>query len=337
MMGLALAYPEQCAAGIRLGASMPLPASRARPDCVVVAGMGGSAAAGELLGAVVGTDLPCPLIVHRDYGLPGFVGVKSLVIAVSHSGDTEEALSAFREAGRRGARRLAICSGGALARVARRSRAPLCLVPGGQPPRTASGYLFFPLWLALQRMRLLRRDEASLRETLRLLRRMAEALGPGVATRENRAKQIALWCRGKVPVIYGWQGFTYSIALRWKTQFNENAKVPAFAYALPEMNHNEIVGWQAEASLKERFGIIWLRDHAEPRRIAERFELSKRSVGKRPQGVEEWSVGVSAMARAFSLWYLGDLVSIYLALSQQTDPTPISSIVGLKRALARRS
>ncbi len=336
MLGLTARYPEQCKEGMRLGRAVALPRGPKRPDCVVLAGMGGSAAGGELLRVLAGPDLGCGFYVHRDYSLPSFVGPGSLVLVASYSGDTEEALSAYREARRRGAARIAICSGGALARMARRDGAPMCLVPGGQPPRTASGYLFFPMWVVLCRLGLVRSQARAEGETLALLERMAGRLGPEAPCGRNAAKQLALGCVGKVPVVYGWNGFVYAVALRWKTQFNENAKVPAFAYPVPEMNHNEIMGWEGPTELTGRFLAIWLRDRREPKRIAERFEYTKEVLQGRLTSIEQWSEGASAMARAFSLWYLGDWVSIYLALARGTDPTPIAGIVSLKRALAGR-
>jgi len=336
MLRLALEYPQQCERGLEIGEAFPLPRLGGSPECVVVAGMGGSAAGGELLRVLAGPRLAAPVFVHRDYSLPPFVGAKSLVLVASYSGDTEEAVDSYKEARRRGATRIAFCSGGRLARLARKDGISLCVLPGGQPRRTASGYFFFPMYVALERLGVLKGDRRGKAETLVLLRALAKEWAPEVPLSRNRAKRLAQACYGRVPVIYGWDGLTYAVAMRWKAQFNENAKVPSFCYALPELNHNEIMGWGRSEGLASRFAAIWLRDKREPKRIAQRFELTRSALRERLRGVEEWSEGTSAMARMFSLWYLGDWASIYLALAYRTDPTPIPAIVALKQALAGR-
>jgi glucose/mannose-6-phosphate isomerase len=272
--------------------------------------------------------------VNRHYTLPAFVGPRTLVVLSSYSGNTEETLAAHREALRRRAPTLCITSGGTTARLAARSKAPLITVPGGLPPRAALGYSFFPLLTALSRWGLVRSRPRDVRETIALLESKAEEYGdPGAAA--NRALQLAEMLRGRLGVVYSSTERFDAVATRWRGQIAENAKSLMFGHVLPEMNHNELVGWKALTEPMSRMQVLFLRDRADHRRVQVRMEITKEIVARYAGGVAEvWSEGKSLLARIFSLVHLGDWVSLYLAVLHREDPMPVEVIDYLKRELA---
>jgi glucose/mannose-6-phosphate isomerase len=230
---------------------------------------------------------------------------------------------------------LAITSGGKLGEMAERDGAPICKVPGGQPPRTAFGYLFLPLLLAAEKYGIVTLAEDDRQELLNLLEQVSEECGPANPVPENPAKQLAIILEGRIPIIYGAQGYTSAVALRWKTQFNENTKVPAFAYSFPEMNHNEIMGWEGVKPDNNTFAVILLRDGAESPRIKARFEITKSLIKDKAPVYEVWSRGESPLVRSMYLNLVGDWVSIYSALLRGVNPTAIQAIKSLKESLSK--
>ena len=248
-------FPAQCREAQAL---RPVPEVRSGPPpLVVVAGMGGSAAGGDLVSASAGDRLRVPVLTHRGYGLPAGAGPGTLVIAVSYSGDTVEAVSAFEAALAAGTMALAVTQGGRLGALAARHRAPLVTLPGGLPPRLALGYLFFPLLGILASAGLLTPPPSEVAEALEVVETLAVELGPGQPSGKNEAKHLALEIGDRTPVAYGGQ-LTGAVAYRWKTDIEENAKRLAVAGALPEMNHNEIEAWRAPEA--GRLHAILLRD-----------------------------------------------------------------------------
>ncbi|HEV2474881.1 MAG TPA: SIS domain-containing protein, partial [Chthonomonadales bacterium] len=222
--------------------------------------------------------------------------------------------------------------------LARSHAAPVCTVPGGQPPRSATGYLFIPLISFLQRSGLLRRDlSGDLADAVNRLTDMSALLGPAVPTAQNPAKQMAMALHGRLPVIYGSQGYRGAVAVRWKGQFNENAKQPAFANVLPEQNHNEILAWNLAARFGAEWSVIFLRDPSERSagsRIARRVEVTAEIVGGSAQVIEVWAEGDSMLERMLGLFYSGDFITVYLAYLNGVCPTDIGSIDRLKAELA---
>lgn len=331
MVSLISAFPRQCEKALELASAWPLPSLSTNISQVVVAGMGGSAAGGDLLQSLADK----PVVVSRGYEIPTFVDSRTVFFAVSYSGDTEETLSAYRAARERSALVLAIASGGKLAEMADADGVPLCRIPPGQPPRSAFGYLSVPLLLAAQRYGIMTLGEGDTQESLAVLNQVAEECGPMNPTPENPAKQLALALRGFIPIIYGAQGLTAAVALRWKAQFNENAKIPAFSYSFPEMNHNEIMGWEGVKQEDNTFVIVILRDGAESPRIGARFEITKSLIKDKAPIYEAWSRGNSPLGRAMHLNYFGDWVTVYSALLRGVDPSAIHSIRCLKDSLSK--
>ena len=301
------------------------------PGGLVIAGMGGSAVGGLLARAALGDRASRRISVSRDYGLPAWTTPDTTVLCSSYSGNTEETLTAFEAAGALGARRIVCTTGGRLAQQARAEAVPVIGVPGGFQPRAAVGYM---LVVALEIAAL-----AGVGEGLRTEIDVAAAAAKGLATawgpdspEDSLAKSLARKLHGTVPEILG-SGLTAPIAYRWKTQINENAKTPAFCGELPEVDHNELVGW-GSASKQGRFSVVFLDDSDLHPRVRDRIEFTQELI-RRHAAVDERvsSVGESRIERLVSLVLLGDLVSLYMAVLAGYDPGPVDALEELKRRL----
>jgi glucose/mannose-6-phosphate isomerase len=205
-------------------------------------------------------------------------------------------------------------------------------VPGLQP-RAALGYSFFPLLVAFSRLGLIRPRRNEIDETIRRLRVMSRSLG--TYDRKNKAVQLARALHGRIPIIYSAADPLDTVNLRWRGQIAENAKQLAFGHVLPEMNHNEIVGWEVNRALLKRMVVVFLRDRGAHSRVRLREEITGNMLRRRAGSVlEVWSEGTSLLTRLFSLVYLGDWMSYYLAIMNRQNPTPVKAIDRLKRALS---
>ncbi|MDI6870128.1 MAG: bifunctional phosphoglucose/phosphomannose isomerase [Bacillota bacterium] len=327
--------PEQCEEAFRLGQEAPLPEA-AGVRQVVVVGMGGSAIGADLLRGYVEGEMAIPFLVSRTYHLPAFVSRETLVIASSYSGNTEETLSAYGEARERGARMFAIASGGELERRAQADGVPFCRIPGGYSPRAALGYSFVPLLAVLSRLGLIRDRAEDLAEAVKVMRELRAELGQGTPAADNPAKQLAERLYGKLPFIYGAAPWSSAVAYRWKGQVNENAKNLSHSNILPELNHNETVGWEFPERLTAQIEVVLLRDREDHPKVQRRFEVTSTIMRPHVSGITEvWSRGHSILARLFSLIYHGDFTSYYLALLNGVDPTPVKVIDYLKGELAK--
>jgi glucose/mannose-6-phosphate isomerase len=327
--GALVAFPRQCRAATELRAEPAV--SVKRPRLVVVAGMGGSAAGGDLLATCATDRLEVPLIVHRGYGLPVAATDESLVIACSYSGDTVEVLSAVDAAAARGTAIVAVTAGGALAARAQAAGWPLVRLPGGLMPRMALGYLFLPCLELLRGAGLELASAGEVAEALAVVEALGRELEPARAVAGNEAKLIALAVHGRLPAIYGGP-LTGAAAYRWKTDVEENAKTFALSGVLPEMNHNEIEAWHGPDA--QRMQLVLLRDTDEPPEIARRFTLLREIAGLAAGGVSEIRArGVGRIARLLSLVYLGQWTSYYLAILRGVDPWDVPRLDELKRRM----
>ena len=303
------------------------------PELVVVAGMGGSAIGGDLLSDLISDRARIPVFVCRDYHLPGFVKEGSLVFAVSYSGNTEETLSAFSEALRRKCMVIAMTSGGKLAYLCRKLGVPVLEVPSGMVPRAALPYLFIPLIVLLERTGAVKGLRGQVEATSELLRSMREELAPDVPPERNEAKKLASELLGTVPIIYGF-GYLRAVAHRLKTQFNENSKVPSFYNWLPSLNHDEVVGWEGEEELTKHFSVIFLRGLSEEPELKARIELTRELVvGKAAKVLELHARGSNRLEEMFSVLYIGEMASLYLAFARGVNPLITPSIDAIKSGM----
>ncbi|MDK2931469.1 MAG: glucose/mannose-6-phosphate isomerase [Bacillota bacterium] len=335
MLKIVSDLPQQIRDALGIAGRADFPASLAGARCIVSAGLGGSAIGGDVVRELVADELKVPMVVVRDYDLPAFVDRDTLVFVSSYSGNTEETLSAYGIARERGARMVCITSGGRLAELATRDGVPLVTIPQGFPPRTALGYLFVPMLVALARLGYVRDAAEGFEEAELILRDLAVVLGPESPTSVNQAKRLALAMHGKIPLIYGSSGITGAAALRWKTQINENSKTHAFWNAFPELNHNETVGWGAGEDISKALRVVLLKDKGDHPRVQRRMEITATLMGGAAGIDEVYSLGRSKVARLLSLVYVGDFASLYLAFLYGVDPKPVKVIDYLKNELAR--
>jgi glucose/mannose-6-phosphate isomerase len=335
MRRLLVEFPGQVEDAVRIGKKSPAPYASASINNIVVTGLGGSAIGGDLLRSYLQEELHIPFFVNRHYFLPAFVGKNSLVIVSSYSGNTEETVASHKEATKRDAKVLCISSNGETERLARKYHQPLITIPKGFPPRVALGYSFFPVLVALTKMKLIKTRDKDIRETVSLLKEKSK-LYSSPDLKKNKAFKLAQKLYGKVPIVYSAADKFDIVNLRWRGQFAENAKVLAFGHVLPEMNHNELVGWKVLKRQMRNMVAIFLRDESDHARVQRRMAITMEIVGEYAnEVVEMYSEGTSLMARIFSLIHLGDWTSYYLAILNGIDPTPVRVIDYLKNELAK--
>ena len=305
---------------------------------IVFSGLGGSAIGADFIRSYLAYEMPIPILVNRHYRLPAFVNERTLLIVSSYSGDTEETLASLKEGLNRHAKILAISSGGELARKAQVHSFPVIQIPGGMSPRAALGYSAIPLMIALSKIGFKQAYRAEeVREARELTDQLAKTqYGPSIPEDRNLAKQLASQCFKKYPIVYAGTDFLDVVALRWRGQIEENAKALASHHILPEMNHNELVGWQNPAPILKDFVVLILRDQADHTRVRMRMKLSEEIIARKAAKVTELSSqGKGLLARMMSLIHLGDWLSFYLAALYQVDPTPVEVIQYLKSELAK--
>ncbi len=334
MLGKVAEMPRQLAQARRVATAVPLDERLGDVDAVIVLAMGGSAIGAELVGAAAGDRLRVPLIVHRDYGLPAGAGERTLILAASHSGETAETLSGFAAARERGLPAAVITTGGRLASSAAEAGLPLLRYQLGGQPRAAIGFGVGLVHELLSRLGLIR-DPDALASAVSALEPLLERMAPSVETDANPAKQLAWAMFGRMPIVYG-HGLMSAVAHRWKTQLNENAKAWASWEPMPEANHNAIEGSLNPRELGDAPYIVQLRDPDEPPEIAERYRVVEELLGERATNRSEVTAeGPNPLARVLTTVAYGDLVSVYLAILYQTDPTPVTLLAMLKERLAR--
>lgn len=320
-----LTLPDQLRWGLDLD-----PAGVASERGIVLLGMGGSAMAATV-GSLAATSAS-PIEVHRSYGLPGWAEESgAAIIAVSYSGNTEEVLSGVDAAFSAGLEVSIITSGGRLEEIATERSLPIVLVPGAMQPRAGVGYQAAGVTRVLGASGVIADAEGELTEAADVA---DELLGNGTGPAVKQGTAIAADLSGKTAIIYGGFGVGATAAYRWKTQLNENAKVPAYSSVVPEMNHNELEGWHDATG--EHFAIVYLRDEHDHPRIKQRLDLSEALIGRAAATAGSvTSNGSGAIARLTSLAVVGDVASVVVAELAGTDPTPVPTIEGFKQSLGK--
>jgi len=327
LLGIMSSLPEQMVFGLDQGSALDLPSDVRR---IFIVGMGGSAIAADVFAAWTMDRRATDIQVIRDYRLPAHASEGDIVIAVTYSGDTEETLSAASQAVRIGCKLIGVSSGGKLADFCKENRMERVGVPQGYPPRGAFGYLFGTI-AGLCRGVIVDNIDKEIKKAAVHLEEERKALNPDKSTKVNRAKSIALKVYGKTPIIYGSMAFA-PVARRWQTEFNENAKILAWASSFPEADHNEIEGWGGSQS-SGRFQPIFLRDRNETDELRMRIDATRGIIGRKAKPIEVEDKGDSLLSRMLGTLLLGDLASIYLAVLRKVDPYPVISIDALKAKL----
>jgi glucose/mannose-6-phosphate isomerase len=335
MMSKVGTLPEQLRAGMDLASKAWKSLEIARPDHLVIAGVGGSAIGAEILRSYVVDRMPLPVIICRDDHLPGFVGPRSLVVVSSYSGSTWEALACFEGALGTGAMVCCVSSGGELLARAKRHSVPSLSLPGGYPPRAAVGYSFAALLGLVVYTGMIDFRSEDLAGCTTVMEGLCRTYGSGEGG-ENAAFLLARSLIGRIPIIYC-SNCLGAVGLRWKNQFCENSKRLAFVGLLPEMTHNDIMGWEVDHKGIEP-GVVFLRVAGEHADTAARFDFIRNLARKGGDFCGEfWGSGSERLTQLFSLILLGDYASVYLALLRGLDPTPIATIDDLKAELKSRA
>ncbi len=330
-------FPEQCQRAWEkiMGFDLPPEYKYKGIERVIILGMGGSAIGGDVVRRLALAESKTPIWVHRDYDLPPFTDERTLVIASSYSGNTEETLSAFTQSLKTKAKKLVLTSGGKLKQLAEREGIPVFAIDYQAPPRAAFPHSFIPLVGIFQKLGLLRDKSAELKEGLKVLNKLAGDLVETNPLASNPAKQLATKLHRHVVIIYGAEILS-EVARRWKTQLNENSKTMAFFELFPELNHNAAVGYDFPPEVKERVFVVLLHSVLLNPRNRLRYEATARLMTKaqiKHELVE--AIGASPLAQVMSLILFGDYASFYLAILNKIDPTPVDSIDFVKKYLAQ--
>ena len=305
-----------------------------RPGGLIVCGMGGSAIGGDLAAAAIGGRRRAPMRTVRGPRLDPRATRDALVLCASYSGETEETLASFADAGAAGAERIVLTTGGRLAAAARSEGVPVIGVPSGMQPRAAVVYML----VGALECAALCGAAPSLRPEVEAasqpLRRLGAGWGPD-APEDALPKRLARRLQGHLPVIYG-AAATAPVAFRWKTQINENAKLPAFSAELPEADHNELNAWEGAPGLAP-LAAIFLDDGGADESLRRRLVLTAREIGAFASALEEVpAFGSTPVERVAAGVMLGDFLSVYLAVLRGVDPTPVEAIERFKRVLAAK-
>jgi glucose/mannose-6-phosphate isomerase len=306
---------------------------------IVFAGMGGSAIAGDLIRDWLDLDVSVVMEAVRGYHLPAYVDEETLVFLISYSGNTEETLSCMLDALRKGCRIVSISSNGALARVNKTLGLPVIGLPKMAAARVSFPYLFAPIPYILSRLDILPIEnvERELSETTKTLDKLAKEYAIDVPFEKNLAKKAALQIFGTVPVIYSYGPYR-SVGLRFKTQVNENCKLPARCDFFPELNHNEIMGWEASKRILRHYTLILLRSSDEPQEVRTRIEaLKKKFFQKSAKSVLEiHAQGDSLLSRMLHLLFTADMISLYLSVLHRRNPVASETFQILKYEVTER-
>ena len=325
--------PKQVRDAWTIARAAQLPPAHGDVRNITVAGMGGSAIGGDLAAALLAGELQVPMQVHRDYGLPAYVGRDSLVIASSYSGNTEESLSSFEEAQRRGARVLVLTTGGKIAELARAAKYPVITFSYPAQPRAALGYSLGLVLGALTRLGFVRDLSADIDAALADVAKLEERVHEGART--NDAKKLAIELYGRIIFAYG-GGVLGVMARRVKGQWNENAKNWGAFDVLPELNHNGVVGFPHPDIARDALTVLLLRSDRDNPRHKLRFDVTRELLDRAsvPHKTLQFS-GANMLSEVLQLTLFTDYVSFYVALLNGVDPSPVKSIDYLKERLAK--
>lgn len=318
-------FPNQLREAIQIGLHAKLTTPK-KVSNVFISGLGGSGIGGTIVSELTFFESAIPITVGKGYFIPEFVTRNSLVIISSYSGNTEETIHCLNLALKREARIVCITSGGKIAEIAKKKKKDLILIPGGKPPRACLGYSFTLLLFILSHYRIIRnRFRVHLKSSIELIEKEREDI-------ISEAKKVASNLYGKTPVVYATTYFE-SVAMRFRQQLNENAKVLCGHHVIPEMNHNELVGW---ASGSNKISVVILRDRDEYERNNTRIEISKEVISKyTPHITEIWSKGKSQIEKAIYFIHLVDWVSFFLSEMRKVDAMEVNVIDHLKKELAK--
>ncbi|MCH8568352.1 MAG: bifunctional phosphoglucose/phosphomannose isomerase [Balneolales bacterium] len=298
---------------------------------VVICGMGGAVIGGDIIQSICREMAHLPVYINRSYYQPSFVSERSLCIIVSQSGNTEETISAYEAAGERGAQRVVISSGGILADRARTDKVAYIALPRKKVTRASLPYTMVALWRVFQHLDIFLPGEETLMQAANFLEEQIVLFSN---LSDNPVIELANNLKYTLPIIYSSDGLMAPVAMRWKTQLNENSKMLAFQGQIPEMNHNEIEGWELTSHLMGKLSVILLRDESDHPRVNKRMDVTSELVEPHAVSLTSvYSVGRNSLERILFMVMYGDFTSFYLAILSEIDPMPIVKIELLKKRL----
>lgn len=319
-------FTNQLKEALIIGQSYRFKSAKKDFSNVILTGLGGSGIGGSIVQNYVFDKMKVPFIVNKDYFLPAFVSKDSLVIVSSYSGNTEETVAALKTALKVKATIVCITSGGEIATIATRKNVDCILMPAGMPPRSCVGYSMVQVLFTLAHFGLIKNDFiANVKASIKLLDTDKKDI-------QKKAKAVAQKVNGKLPIIYTAADYE-GLAIRIRQQINENAKMLGWHGAIPEMNHNELVGWKDKDPNKV---VLLLRNDTDYERVQTRMEINKKIIKKyTPNIIELYSKGKSYWERIFYFIHLTDWLSVYLADLHEVDANEVQVIDFLKGSLAK--
>jgi glucose/mannose-6-phosphate isomerase len=332
MWGKVCSFPEQWQDAHDLASELEFSIDKDRIRNICISGMGGSAIGGDLLKGYMISTCRIPLIINRQYKLPGWIGTGTLFIACSYSGDTEETLEAVESARLAGAQIVCLTSGGKLLEMAYEYDLDYIRIPSGYTPRAALAYTFVPLYKLFIEIGLIPDDPALCASMPEFLAEQVEVFSN---LDENEPMMIAGEIRDTLPIIYTNSDYLEPVNVRWRSQFAENAKILSYGNLLPEMSHNEIVGWEQMAHLTGRLSVFMLQDADDHPRVKLRMDITRELIRDHVVGMHMVATnGPNRLAKMFYMVQYGDFLSLYYAFLNGTDPTPVTKIELLKSRLS---
>ena len=328
--------PNQIEEAVELARGFDLQTDIENISNILLVGMGGSAIGGDLVKSVMEAESTIPVNVLRNYKLPEWAGKKTLVIISSYSGNTEESISAYHDAINRGCQIICAGTGGEIGGLAEFNKNPFLNLPKGLPPRGAIAYSSVPWLVIFASMGMISDKSMEIQQAVHTLKDLAELNGDINSDVEGSALNIAGKLKGKIPLIYVSSGSFYVIGRRWANQIHENAKTLAYYNELPEMNHNEIMGWNLSGLTDDSVVPLFLYSDLYHERVKLRFDITSRLV--EDKGVNPIRIDApegNLLTQLFGLINFGDFVSYYLALLNNVDPESVDIISELKKELAK--
>jgi glucose/mannose-6-phosphate isomerase len=319
-------FTKHLAEAIKIGneASFSIPAKTYQN--ILICGLGGSGIGGTIIAQLLSPILNIPVLVNKDYQIPDFVNQNTLVIASSYSGNTEETLEMLQQAEEKDAEIAVVSSGGKLIEISKQKKYNYIKIPEGFPPRAAFGLSFPQLFYVLHKYGIIDKSfESEIQKSIELLNTTANKI-------KEEARLLAEKLVNKIPVIYSAAPFE-GVSVRFRQQLNENSKMLCWHHALPEMNHNELVGW---AGGNENLAVVFFRNDNDYYRTQKRIEINKEIIAKKtPHIYEIYSKGSSNLERTLYMVHFGDWVSVYLAELKGIDAVEVNVITYLKGELAK--